>query len=298
MLKDIPEDEHERFIDGSRPEGRGNYFSKTRVFNCESQFYGDFIVDAVNARKDGYELRTSYGAGVTMFSVPYLSDHNYILVGDPGTGDAPARNAPALMCWDVTDFPEYKANLAAFWWGSGSGSITPFNTMLIQLMSQYNPLYTGVDSTGPQKNSAEILNTFLFSKHLSKDTRDDMFGGVDLSHVLNTKINGLDFSGAKKASYLVAGRLVLESGLVTWPKFVLGMRSQLTNYDPAKDKVGESKIPQDLVAVFCMSAFVFRIWFAIDDTKFSEKDQAKTLELADFRANRDQRSDYRQKGNN
>lgn len=295
MLKDIPEDEHDRFIDGTRPEGRGNYFSKTRVFNCESQYYGEFIVDAVNRRLEGYELRTSYGAGVTMFQVPPAADHNYILIGDPGIGDAPARNAPALMVWDVHDFPTYKANLAAFWWGHGNGSITPFNTMLIQFMSQYNPIYTGIDSTGPQRNSAEILNTYLFSKRLSKETYDDMFGGVDLSHVANPQINGLDFSGAKKASYLVSGRLVLEAGLVTWPKFVLGMRSQLTNYDPTKDKTGETKIPQDLVAAFCMSAYVFRVWFSVDDKEFAAKDRPEALEHTNLRSDRNQRAGFRQR---
>src|SRR5574340_921366 len=105
MLRDIPADEHDRFIDGSRPEGRGNYFSKSRVFGCESQTYGDIIISAVNQQKEDYELQTSYGAGVTYFSIPKVRDHNYILIGDPGTGDAPARNAPVLMVWDVHEFP-------------------------------------------------------------------------------------------------------------------------------------------------------------------------------------------------
>lgn len=295
MLKDIPEEEHDRFIDGARPEGRGNYFSKSRVYGCESQTYGDIIVSAINQRKEGYDLRTSYGAGVTFFSVPKVVDHDYILVGDPGTGDAPARNAPVLMVWDVDNFPSYKANLVAFWWGHGGGSITPFTNMLMHFMQKYNPLYTGVDSTSTQKNTAEILNTYLFSKKLNQDVKDEIFGGVDLTGVTHPYINGLDFSGTRKAAYLVSGRLVLEAGLTTWPKFVIGLRSQLTNYDPAKDKTGESKIPQDLVAAFCMAAYVFRVWFNIEDPEKDGRRASEGLTLADFRAGRSQRASERQR---
>jgi hypothetical protein len=67
---------------------------------------------------------------------------------------------------------------------------------------------------------------------------------------------------------------MIEAGLFTWPKWVSGMRSQLTNYDPEKDVAGKPKITQDLVATYCMSAYAVQSWFHIDPASL-EQNQAK-----------------------
>jgi hypothetical protein len=293
MLRDIPEEERERFIDGTRPEGRGNYFSKNRVFACEDNFYGEFIEDQIRRGKPGFDVRVTPGAGVTYFTVPPpITDldtgpsHLYMLLGDPGTGDAPNRNSPVLQVWDVTGFPKYKASLVAFWWGSGNGSITPFINQLVIFMAMYDPLFTGVDSTGPQKSTAELLNTYLTGERYDPAKREEWLGTIDLSKITNLKVGGLDFSGAKKPAYLVAGRLMIEAGLMTWPKWVIGLRSQLTNYDPAKDRVDMPKIPQDLVATLCMAAHAIRVWFHVSTEDMVRKQEALPVELGDFRASR------------
>lgn len=292
LLKDIPEDEHQRFIDGSRPEGRGTYFSRSKVYECEDALYEAFITDQIKCKTDGFALQSISGTGVVYFRIPPVPNHIYMLLGDPGTGDAPDRNAPNLQVWDVTSFPKYKASLASFWWGGGGGSITPFINRLLTYMADFNPVFTGVDSTGPQKFTAELLNTYLLGTRVDSEQREQWIGNVDLSGVLQKRISGLDFSGGKKPAYLIAGRLLIEAGLVTWPKFVYGMRSQLTNYDPDKDRINEPKFPQDLVATFCMSAFAIRTWFHIDpkqiavpNTQIIDPDTA----LADWLANRDLR---------
>jgi hypothetical protein len=74
----------------------------------------------------------------------------------------------------------------------------------------------------------------------------------------------LDFSGGKKMAYLHAARLFIESQLLSWPKEIIGIRSQLTNYDPEKDRGLNSKIAQDIVATVAMSAHAIRIWFHVD----------------------------------
>jgi hypothetical protein len=56
---------------------------------------------------------------------------------------------------------------------------------------------------------------------------------------------------------------MIEAELMTWPKFAIGIRSQLTNYEPEKDRAGMAKISQDIVATFCMSAWAIRAWFSI-----------------------------------
>jgi hypothetical protein len=265
MLKDIPEDEHDRFIDGARPTGRGNYFSQPKVFACEDSNYGDWIVGMYNAGAPGYHIAQQHGAGVVHFEIPYEPSHQYMLLGDPGNGNAPNRNAPVCMVWDITDFPKYKTSLVALWWGSGNGSITPFTVKFLQFMAKFNPVISAVENTGPQKNTAELLNTYIQSTRTNADTKFDWLGEpIDISHVLNPIIGGFDFSGGKKPTYLISGRLMIEAGLFAWPKFVTGMRSQLTNYDPEKDVSGKPKIPQDLVCTYCISAYSVQSWFHID----------------------------------
>lgn len=290
MLKDIPEEEHERFIHGARPEGRGNYFARNRIYACESSDFGTQIIDGVNGKIEGYSLGSVYGAGVVAYTIPCQEGHSYMLLGDPGTDAAPNRNSPVLMVWDVTDFPKQRASLAAFWWGAGHGSLTPFFSRLLRFMEIYNPLFTAVDNTGPQKNTAELMNTYIQSNRMNPDQRENWYGGIDLGKILNPRIAGMDFSGAKKPAYLTAGRLMLEAELMVWPKFVVGMRSQLSNYDPEKDRVNEPKIPQDLVATFCMAAYAIRAWFVFDPRDALSKGHGETADTDDQLAVRVARS--------
>lgn len=278
MLKDIPEDEHEQFIEGARPEGKGLYFNKEKIYACEDDNYGQYVIEAIKAKLPGFEIQTAKLAGVVYFKTPAVPGHEYIVLGDPGIGEAPNRNAPAILVWDITDFPKFKGGLVAAWWGNGHGSITPFIRQLLQFMADYNPTRTAVDSTGPQKNSNELLNLFLEGKR--GDPKSIMeWIGVDISHVLKPIILGMDFSGAKKPAYLNAGRMMIESGLLYWPKFFVGLRSQLANYDQEKDKTdGTSKIAQDLVATFCMSAFSIRDLFVYELDKIYPKKEAETPE--------------------
>jgi hypothetical protein len=280
MLKDIPEDEHDRFIDGSRPEGRGNYFSKPKVYACEDGGYDSFILGGVETGLTGFDLQKAYGAGVVYFTVPRAENRVYMLLGDPGNGNAPNRNAPAIQVWDVTEFPKYKAIMTALYWGSGNGSITPFIRFFLRFMQMYNPIFSGVDNTGTQKNTAELLNLYINSIRVDPTKKQDWLGDIDLSKVINTYISGLDFSGGKKPAYLVAGRMMLEAGLMVWPKFVAGMRSQLTNYDPDKDKASSGpKIAQDLVAAYCMAAHSIRAWFNYDPTGENKTEESDRIEI-------------------
>lgn len=296
MIKDIPEDERERFIDGSRPEGRGNYFNKHKVYACEDKNYGEIILDGTRRGIDGYAVQNTYGCGVTYFTIPYVGHHSYMLLGDPGVGAPPNRNAPCLMVFDVTDFPKKKANMVAFWWGNGNGSITPFTTQILKFMAMYNPIFTGVDSTGPQKNTNQLLNSYLLTEKARSEENKLIAFGIDLSHVFNQTIGGLDFSGGKKPAYLISCRLMIESGLILWPLFVTGMRSQLTNYDPAKDTQNEPKIPQDLVSTLCMATYAIRVWFHINPNEALAQLEATNTpvdpdaELANIRMAQSERS--------
>lgn len=289
ILKDIPEDEHERFIEGARPEGLGNYFSKDRVYANEDAAYGDFIKAQTKAGVPGYTMASVYGAGVVYFTTPAIPGRNYMVLGDPGVGSAPNRNAPALLVWDVTDFPKYRAVLAAAWWGSGNGVITPFITRTLSFMKMYNPVVTAVDSTGTQKNTNTLLNLWIKGQRSDPETTQN-WTTVDISGITNTTIGGMDFSGSKKPAYLIAGRLLIEAEMTAWPKFFTGLRSQLTNYDPEKDKSdATSKLSQDLVAAYCMSAYAIRAWFAFDPTLLQPQAQVNYEQLFGNMAGRETR---------
>lgn len=263
ILRDIPEDQWQQFIEGNRPVGSGNYFSTNSIYSCESKTLSYEIREQIKEKNPEYVLVETRIAGPVLLMTPYFPDHNYILVADPGTGEAPNRNAPAIMVWDLHDFPMKKAQLAAFWWGDGRGSITPFLMQYFRFMMKYKPFFNGVDSTGTQKGTAELLNTYLAErdKHTTPAGDGGWLSQINLEGIQNPNIAGFDFSGGRKPSYLINARLLIEAQMVIWPDMFIGLRAQLANYDPSKDHLGEPKIAQDLVACFAMSAHAIRSLF-------------------------------------
>lgn len=271
MLARIPAEERDRFIEGTRPEGRGKFFDKMSIYTCEVPGEAEHVRQKVLEEKSGYSYERLYGAGVVTFAVPPRGGRLYMFFGDPGTGGAPHRNSPVIMGWDVTSLPKQPARLIAFWWGNGGGKIGPFVDKLLNFMDTYRPMWVGIDSTGPQKNMAYLINEYLFRERFNEDYDNNAdYAGYDgpLGKVFG--IHGMDFSGSKKMMYLHAARLMIESRLMTWPKDIVGIRSQLTNYDPERDR----KIAQDIVATMSMSAHGIRTTFHVSPEELLEKANA------------------------
>lgn len=261
MVARIPFDERNRFIEGSRPEGRGWYFAKEKIYECEDSYIGEYVQEQVHKLMPGYQYEKLHGAGVVNFRIPPQANKLYMLFGDPGTGAAPQRNAPVLQVWDCSNFPRVPARLAAFWWGNGGGRIGPWVEEMFRLIHLYKPIYCGIDSTGPQKNMNYLINEHLFrEKFGDRSIAIDYDAGYDSPLGRVKGIGALDFSGGMKQTYLQAARLLIESNLFSWPKTIVGFRSQLSNYDPEKDK----KIAQDIVATIGMAAHAIRTWFHVD----------------------------------
>jgi hypothetical protein len=255
ILKLVPKEDYERFLTGKRPEGRGNYFTKDTVAGCESELLSmSYLHGRENATPEEepyWTIQSAPHLGVWNMKTPKKEGRTYFLLGDPGTGAAPSRNAPVLMVFDVTEVPSSPAALVALWWGNGGGSITPWVSEMMSLIEYYKPTFAGVDSTGTQKNTAEILTMeYIVGKKLSIDY-----------------LTGLDFSGPKKYSYLIALRLSLESRGIIWAHVISAIGSQLRNYDPTLDKSAASKLPQDLVSTLAMAAFAIRANYGIFDQK-------------------------------
>lgn len=255
-LKMIPEDMHSKFMTGERPQGRGGYFAGHSIDLCESEEMSNAILASYKSREDGFVIEHNPVTGIWHYRVPRKKGRVYFILGDPGTGAAPARNAPTILVFDVTEAPKF-VPIVAMWWGAGGGSIMPFIDKLLDWIRYYKPLLAGVDSTGTQRNTAELLNF-------------DYITGNDEYSV--TSITGLDFASTRRYSYLMALRLSIEAGTFQWPKFLQkSVSSQLKNYDPLKDKMANSKLAQDIVATLAMAAFAIRSHYPTNDEEDSEE---------------------------
>jgi hypothetical protein len=241
-LKRIPVENHEKFMTGKRPQGRGGFFTTTDVEACESQELADSFLAAFRTKTPGYVLEQNPVMGVWHFRTPRRSGHTYYVVGDPGTGAAPARNAPTIVVFDTTDAPKF-CPMVAMWWGNGHGQIMPFVGKLLEWTEYYAPQRTIVDNTGTQKNSAELINyDHVYGKQLSI-----------------ARVEGMDFASTRKMTYLLSLQLSVETAHMMWPKFLYkNVSSQLANYDYEKDKSTSSKLPQDIVACLAMVSIAVR----------------------------------------
>lgn len=269
-LKRIPEEQHERFMTGKRQQGRGEYFASRTVEGCESEILQEAALKAYREKQRDCILIENPVLGVWHMRMPRVKGRSYFLIGDPGTGAAPARNAPTLMVFDVTqakDKPIF-VPMVAFWWGNGGGSIMPFIDKMLEWMDYYQPLHTYVDNTGTQKNTVELIN---FDRFYDQD-----------KGFLQRGIEGCSFASQQKITYLMALRLSLEGRHFAWPKFLMkSVSSQLKNYDYIKDKNPNSKLAQDCVAVLAMAAFEIRREFSFND----ENDGDETEPVINQRGN-------------
>jgi len=264
MLQRIPAEERARFIEGSRPEGKGHFFAREAVYSCEITGEGALVEERAKNGWGGYAWEKQHGCGAILFEKPPENGKFYMMFGDPGTDGAPHRNAPVLMVWEVSNFPKVPARLTAFWWGNGGGKISKFIQQMFHYIDIYKPGYTGVDSTSTQKNINTLVNEYLFKERFVDEEGNIGYQGP-VGNV--SGIAGLDFSGSKKIQYLQTLRLFVEGKLLTWPKEIVGIRSQLTNYDYEVDK----KIAQDIVATMSMSSHAIRMWFHVSPEELVAK---------------------------
>lgn len=244
LLKNVPEKDRERYITGSRTETEGGWIPKRVVMECSSKEMSE-IAETSAKSQDGWVFNGNVYLGWMHYETPVMPDRLYILVGDPGTGAAPSRNAPCIQVWDCSFLPEDgTARLAAFWWGNGNGSIMPFVETYLSFLKKYKPILAGMDATATQKSMAEILSA-------------DKLKGQEYSV---QAITGLDFSGGKKYTYLTALRFMLEGKRMIWPDRIKGMH-QIISYDPVRDTAA-GRIAQDVVVTTAMAAYVIRALFS------------------------------------
>lgn len=251
LLKIGADDRQEQFLTGRRPQGLGGFFTQEDIEKCESEILSTHYLEGIRAKVHGYKIEQNPVLGVWHLQTPKKPGRIYFMLGDPGIGAAPARNAPVVMVFDVTDVDKRIAPMVAFWWGNGGGSITPFVNKLKEWGDFYRPIFAGIDSTSTQKYMAELLNLTEFDINSKPELSFD-------------GLAGLDFSSGKKNSYLVALRFKVEAGALQWPSFISGISSQLNNYELLKDAGKNAKLPQDTVATLAMVAWAIAAHYGYD----------------------------------
>jgi hypothetical protein len=134
-----------------RPLPKGKEFTQELVAICQSDALDAIMSDAIAERMPGFIKEDAKNCGVYKWLVPPQNDRLYIMAGDPGQANPPYRNSAVAMVFDVTEFPNKPATLAAFEWIYGYGSYWPFIRTMERLHYDYHPYYAAFDSTGTQK---------------------------------------------------------------------------------------------------------------------------------------------------
>jgi hypothetical protein len=239
MREDIPEELRTVEMDGARPVGRGIYFPLGIVRNCESRDQNELAYQASQAGVVGALYEESSRLGVLRYSLPRIPGHEYLIVGDPGTGNVPRRNAGVVLVYDITDFPYYEGSQAvmvAFAWINGNGSYYNFEHQYKTWWEYYNCQFTAaLETTGPQKSLEEYAFTL----------------GLNGQRML---IEPMDLSGNKKNEALQAAIQLYQRGLFVHP-FIRGLRNQLVGYS-----LPDTKLAQDLVSAVMVAAAWLRKW--------------------------------------
>ena len=259
-------EEQERLLMGLRPEGKGKYFAKGRVAAASDPYLSEFIEQKNTKGDRGYKLITAPTLGAVEYQMPKTSDFCFLL-GDPGTGTFPARNAPCVAVVDASKLPESPAIVTAFWWGNGNRHIQPFIDKVYEYKEKYRPIFAGIDSTGPQSGMVQLMN---LQKIWDGQPLRELWGQIP--------ITGMDFSVGRKMNMLLSLRNMIELGLFKWADIAKGIKMQMYSYDPMLDRGGEPKIAQDIVATLAMAAFVIRAYYNVG-TDNENNDSEASLQL-------------------
>jgi len=249
-----------------RPIGGGHEFSSSLVAGCVNEGLDQIMESALKVSRPGFFHGDMERAGCTWWAMPPEKLRVYFIVGDPGQGKPPYRNAPCIMVFDTTEYPEKPATLRAFWWGDGGGMYSPFIDQYVFLFKLYNCVVGGYDSTAGQKVHSE------------------------LSFPQSLNIVPIDMSGVKKNSFMVTLKLMMAKGRVNFPRNIKGIIHQFAQY-----VLPDTKIAQDIVSTFFVLAGLFwYMGFEVSDLPDENDDQSKAPPVPSRYSRRDSDRYHRQ----
>jgi hypothetical protein len=152
----------------------------------------------------------------------------YAQFADPGWGNPPYRNSPAIAVFRVDDFPARPAEVAAFQWVFGNGQPHNWINTFIDNYHLYDipSSYSAYDATGPQSGYQQ-LNAPLAS-----------IGAMEVS-----------MGGGMKDTYITFLRMMLNKQMILWPEELMSWTHQLTEYEQP-----DKNLAQDIVMMLVIAA--------------------------------------------
>lgn len=249
-------EEIEQWMDGKRPMGSGEHFSRAMVRACTNDSINKMLEEMMalpeeHPRRQGFVYRKSDILGLYHYEIP--PDHSlkrdYIVISDPGSGNPPARNSAVVGVFDVSEFPERPMKMVAFHWIGGDQSYWPWileHQRFVELYRAHGR--NAFDSTGTQKGFDELV----FSE-------------------LGLAAEGMNMAVSGKMLALNALKFFMGKGLLEFP-YVAHLSNQLTNY-----RLPDNKIPQDLVSMLAMAAAWARRLYYVELDNESEEDRRKRI---------------------
>lgn len=220
MREALPEELQAIEMEGQRPMGTCEEFSRAAISGCEDRELNHFCKLGIDDGEFGYSYREVPSVGCVEFMMPPDRGREYLVIGDPGQGNPPLRNSPVVLVWDITGFPESPIVMRSFKWVYGNGSYMPFLATFEEMINQYRPVAAAFDSTGTQKAMDELAMS-------------QIGGGLI--------VEGMNLAGQKLAFHN-AIKMMMHRGLVKYP-FIRGMRTQMAHY-----KFPDTKLSQDIVS--------------------------------------------------
>lgn len=241
---DMTAEERQVEIEGDFPEYIGNEFSPAIVDACQDVMLNKEIEELIEQEIPDVQLKSAGKVGTVVYQRGSLPNHHYVLVGDPGTGNPPYRNAGVIVVFDVTKLPY---ELVYFHWVSGNGDYRPFFNSFEWAYRYYRPIYTAFDATGTQR----AMDQLYF------EDRGLIVEGLAVTTEKPAMINSL--------------KILLQKKMLRFP-LIQGLRLQLLNYRQDQDK----KLAQDIVMALSMAAWRIRALFYTDADSVGPGDDLDT----------------------
>jgi hypothetical protein len=203
------------------------------IRNCHKPWLDELMETAVLEETPGHVYHHRDGMGITHWQLPYDPDKSYLAFGDPGTAN-PTRmkynNVPVTLVFNVTEFPSFPAEMAAFHWIDGHGKYDPWKSSMREMMATYNCMGY-YDGTGTQTAFAESLD----------------FEGYMLIPV--------SLGGGNKPLAETMFKLFCGDGLLAWP-YLEGLWYQARIY--RKSGPGIRNLADDILSTMFVASYVLR----------------------------------------
>lgn len=254
MTKDVggDEDSVKVHLEGERPIGGGDYFSGVTIKKMIDLSIDLEMTTNLEAGTVGYRIKRKPGVGIVEYVMPPVKDRLYLVTADPGYGNAPARNAPAVGVWDYTEFPAAPLTMRAFWWLDGNNTGDVWASCFVNAVEEYNARQSNaIDNTGWQSMYDRALPALK-----------------------SINAAGFTLANNKKYGYLNFFRLLGESDLVRIPR-ISGMLMQMGRY-----KLPDEGLAQDIVIMMILAAAWVEPLFYIHRMRENQKNEKPVAPVA------------------